>query len=428
MIKVSDLKKFEESNLYGTVVVGVGTLISAFFSYLVQFFLGRKLSISDYGSFNALISLSYLAGVPATVLGVSLVKIVSELFVKNDNHQLKYLFKELVAILLLTGFAFFITFFFFRFKISEVLKIYNINSIVLFSALLGLGFISLLIPCYLQGLQKFKKLAIFQIISSFARFTVPAFFVLLGFGLSGVFGGMFLASILSFFIGMAFLSFKVNGSKISRNTEYLKKLIAFSLPVLFVSFFLMSLNNIDIILVKSFFSPDTAGYYSGVVTLGKILLFGAGAVTIVMFPKITALYSRGTNYISELKKLLFLLTVLVLGGVACYFVFPALLTHVFFGKGFEHSIQYLPLFSIFVGLYVFINFFVMFFLAVNKRSVSILLLPGVLLQYLLISVYHETIFQVIWINIFICIITLSLLVIYLYTNVIKCQAELITKS
>ena len=44
--------------LTGTLYVTVGTLLGSFFSYLLQFFLGRMFSVEDYGSFNAFLSLS----------------------------------------------------------------------------------------------------------------------------------------------------------------------------------------------------------------------------------------------------------------------------------------------------------------------------------------------------------------------------------
>ena len=55
-----------------TIIVGGATLFGSVFSYLLQFVLGRKLSVGDYGTFNALLSLSctsfYFHGVLGSVL------------------------------------------------------------------------------------------------------------------------------------------------------------------------------------------------------------------------------------------------------------------------------------------------------------------------------------------------------------------------
>jgi O-antigen/teichoic acid export membrane protein len=424
------MEKKNNSDIKQTIIVASGTIIGGFFSYLLQFFLGRNLSVSDYGSFNALLSLSYLVGVPAGVFGVSLIKIVSELYAKDERGKIRRLFLKLSVASLLIGFVLTSVFFFLRFTISSGLKVENVSAIMLFAVLSGLGFLLTIPTSYLQGLQKFKGYSVYQIIACFTRFIIPSLLVLAGFGLIGVFGGMVGASIITFLISLLLIngSLKASEGGTFYLRDYYKKLLAFSLPVLFVNFFLMALNNMDLIMVKRFFPSLDAGYYAGTATLGKMFLFGSGAVTVIMFPKITALFSRGEDYLKELKKLTSLLVFIVIAGVGCYYIFPSLLTHLFFGKTFENSIQYLPTFSIFVGLYILISFFVMFFLAIDKKKVSWLLLPGVLLQYILLNIHHGSLFQVIWVNIIVCIITLSLLIIYLYAHVIKCKKTLQIKS
>ena len=84
-----EAKKLIVSN---TAIVTVGVLIGSFFSYLLQFFLGRFLSVSDYGTFSALLSLTYLIGVPSGVFGISIIKVSSELLAKKRFDKLSSLF------------------------------------------------------------------------------------------------------------------------------------------------------------------------------------------------------------------------------------------------------------------------------------------------------------------------------------------------
>lgn len=425
---MNSLRKLRNSDLWETIIVTAGTMVGAFLSYLLQFVLGRKLSVADYGSFNGLLSLASIVGVPAAVLGISLTKVVSELFAKEDKNRIKRLYIKLAIFALVLGFLLFLVFFILRFNIASSLKINSTISIVFFAMLSGLGFITVLQPAFLQGLQKFGGYALYQIIMCFIRFLIPTVLVFLGLGLGGVFGGLAAASALSFGVTLFLLGLNYKVTEKSSLSESYKKIVLFSIPALIVTFCLTFLNNIDIIMVKKFFSMTEAGYYAGAVTLGKMFLFGAGSVTVIMFPKVAALYAKGQEYLKEFGRLVLILLMIVLAGIACYCIFPGLLTHVFFGKAFENSIRYLPLFSLFVALYVFISFLVMFFLAINKKNVSILLLPSVVLQYILLNLYHGSIFEVIWVNIIVCIITLSLLIIFLYAQVIRCQKSLRIKS
>ena len=223
----------------------------------------------------------------------------------------------------------------------------------------------------------------------------------------------------SFLLGMLLLQIKIKNVEKEDISSYLEKLKSLSISIILVNFSLMFLNNIDVIMVKKYFSPIEAGYYSGTVTLGKILLFGAGAFTTVMFPRITALYVNGKEFTHKLKMIFFLLLGVLFVGVLCYRIFPEFLTKVFFGEAFMSSQEYLPLFSIFVAIYVLINFLVMFFLAIDKKAVGFLLLPGVVAQYILLNIFHESLWDVININIGVSAFTLVLLLVYFYFSVLE---------
>ena len=397
----------QNTDLYNTVVVGVGSIIASIFSYFLQLYLGRNLTISDFGAFSALLSLYYLVSVPAAVFSTSLVKTVSEMDLEKDRGRLTYFFLKLGKVALVVGFIVFLGVFAFRSVIADQLQIQNIPAISVYGILTGLGFVALLPSSYLQGLQKFTSFAIYLIVININRFAIPAILVALSLGLTGVFSGMSIAVVLSFLIGFLFLrsSFGTVDRNISLSNDF-KKLLSLSLPVLLINFCMMALNNIDVILIKKYFDEITAGYYAGTVTLGKIIFFGAGAVTTVMYPKISAMHAKGKDYRKTFRNLFSLQILIVIVAVAIFCIFPGFITNLFFGERFIDSVAFLPPFSLFIGLYVFVYFLTMFSLAIDKRRVFIILLPLVLVQYLLITFFHSGILQVIRINIFICVLTL----------------------
>ena len=143
----------ENRDLYETILVGAGTVAAAFFSYLLQFVLGRRLSVEDYGSFNTLLSLSTLIGVFSVVLGISLVKVVSELYVSEDIKKLKSLFLGIIKFSLVFGSVLFVIVFLAREILSNTFRINNINAVGFFSIVMGLGMLSGISSSFLQGLQ-----------------------------------------------------------------------------------------------------------------------------------------------------------------------------------------------------------------------------------------------------------------------------------
>ncbi len=409
--------------LMGTVYVGAGSMIAAFFSYLLQFVFGRILSVADFGTFNALLSLSYLIGVPAGVFGVSLIKHVSVLSANQDSKKLTALYWKLILLSLVFGACVALIIYLLRHVISSQLKIYDTALILIFGVLMGASYVGAIQSSYLQGLLRYKAFAFYSVASSFYRFVFAVLAVFLGFRLAGAFGGMFLAVFAAFLTAYLLLKRNLTTFENLDLMQDYKKIIFFSLPVMFVQFGLMLLNNVDVILVKKYFEPDTAGFYAGTVTLGKIFLFGAGAVATVMFPTISSLAARGLNYGRAFFKFLSLQLVLVASGIVAFSLFPSFLTHIFFGERFVNSVEYLPRFSLFIGLYVIINFLVVFFLAINRTSVFLMLAPGLVLQYVLIANSHVNLYQVINADIYAGIISLVLLIIFFITGSNDKRAE-----
>ena len=400
--------------LSGTILVTLALIVNAAFSYLLQLYLGRRLSIEDYGTFNALLSLFYIFSVPASVLGLSLVKISSDLVGENKYAELTKLFWDLSKKVVIFGL--FIVLFLYLFS-TNLAQYFNISDPRLF-AFLGLYVLGslLVVPpqSYLRGLLMFNKFAVYAVVSGALRLTVPVAFVYLGYRVGGVYAGLFVALVLTYLFAVVQMKDKfkkVDGVQVNK---FYKNILRFSLPVLLMHLGLVSLTNLDVVLVKKYLSGVDAGYYAGVVTLGKIILFGAGSVSMVMFPEISALKSAGKEYMSRFKFFVILQLGVLAAGVIVYTFLPRFITMVFFGEQFINSVQYLPLFSIFIALYVFSNFMVQFFLAIDKTIVFVFLLLPITVQFVLLSINHKNLYQVINANIVATLILLVSLLIYLY--------------
>jgi O-antigen/teichoic acid export membrane protein len=99
-------KILKDESLVGTIFVTAGLLVNSFFSYLLQVFLGRSFTVSDFGTYNALLSLFAILSVPLSVLSVSLVKVVSELVSHQKSERLTQLFWTSLTFLFFIGLGF----------------------------------------------------------------------------------------------------------------------------------------------------------------------------------------------------------------------------------------------------------------------------------------------------------------------------------
>jgi len=405
-------KLLASTAISGTFIVTIGVFIGSFFSYLLQFFLGRALSLEDFGIFNTLLSFAVILGVFGGALSVSVVKKVSSLCAKNSFDILTKLFWHLSLIALGLGSLLFLILFGFRIQIANFLNIPDFPVVTFFAGFMGLTFLSMVPNSYLQGLLRFKALAFYGVFAAFLRLLIPSVLVLFGYSVSFVFLGMSLAILISFLIAILLLRKNFNSFKDICLINHYKGILAFLGPLVFMGVGLTLLNNMDMIFVKHFFSGDQAGVYSGLVTVGKVLLFGAGSVATVMFPQISADFTRGENPKKKFGGFLAVQLLLVVCGTAFFTLFPRFITVLMFGEKYLPAVEYLPKFSIFMAFYVLINFFVLFFMAVEKYLPILFLGIGVLLQIALISVFHDSLGVIVNVNVFVTGLVLFLLVVY----------------
>jgi O-antigen/teichoic acid export membrane protein len=296
-----------------------------------------------------------------------------------------------------------------RDPIAKYFQINNTTAVWVFGLGIMFTYVAPIFMSYLQGVMRYKLFVGLTIVSSIVRFVSILFFAWQGSGLTGLFIGSLVASLVTAVLGVVLLKEFISFDADESLGQFYKKIIKLGYYSIILYFGLNSLNNIDVVMVKNLFDPTLAGYYSATVTVGKILLFGAGSVTVVMFPKISAMFAKKENYRAVFKKMLALQLFIVLLGVGFYTLFSKLIVNMLFGSKFDHAIAYLPLFSVFIGMYVIVNFLLMYLLAVEKTFTAYVLIPVVALQYSLISFYHADLYQVIYSNIIACSVALCLL-------------------
>ena len=390
--------------LLGTFFVTLGVFIGSVFSYLLQIGLGHLLTIEDFGVFNAFLSLLTIFGIPAGAVSVALIKKVSDLLAKNDFYTLQKLFWNFSKLSLLFGLALATIFVLLNAKISEFLQVDQPGLIFVFAGLLAVSFVNTAPLAYLQGLLRFKAYALLSVVSQFVRLIIPMGLVYAGYRVAGAYGGLILVAFLTFLTAywllkknLAIKTFPADQSPVDLKTVY-RNLLAFSIPVLLINSGVALLNNVDIIMVKHFFDPYQAGIYAGLVTMGKVFLFGASIIQTVMFPQISHLYASGANYKGRFVKFLTLQLAIIGAGLAVFALFPSLINTSMFGGKFADSVPYIPLFALFVSLYILITFLSMFLLAINKTRAYLIILPACVVQYLLITTFHQNLTSVIKAN------------------------------
>jgi len=408
-MNMSIRNKLNNPLIAGSVVVMTGSFLVNILSYLFQLFAGRLLSVSDYGILISLFSLASIFNVPTTIFNTSIVKIVSELKAKDLYDIASSLFLWLLKVFVLAGVFIIILSLVFN---REVLRFLNFDNSLAFMFFMLFFVVSLVasIPLsFLQGLQKFVDFSLSNIVTALNKFLIGIGITLLTYEITGTMVGMFVGAIVSFIIVSLLLRKNIKlvwGIDISK---WLEKLLKFALPSSLTLISLAILFNVDVVLVKHFFSEELSGVYSSMVIIGRILFFGASTIGLVLFPLSSEGHARGESTNRVFLNSLAITSFILICGFLIFAFFPNIVVSILFGSSYLKAVEYLPKFTIFMFLYTLIYLFSQYFLSIYKTKIGIVLFLGSILQIVLIWFRHNSLMIVIDSLIFVNGILLAML-------------------
>lgn len=388
-------KSFTNPLISGSFIVTAGTTIGNIFNYLFHLAMGRSLTPADYGTLTALISFIGIFGIITTTIATVVAKFVSSFKAAGSlseiTHILRGIYKKVGILAIFGSIAFWIL-------ISPIGSFLNIqDKLLLDITIIGiiLGFFGAINGGALQGLQKFKIIALLGGGGSFLRLALAFLLVYFGFGLRGAVIGFFLSFflpyILTFIPLREYFSYKESRKKIN-----LGKVLGYSLPALIALGGLGNFMSADIILVKHFFTENVVGQYAALSVIGRVIFFATSSINMVMFPIIAAKYEKKENY--NLTFLLSLFLVLVASLIALFFYFftPKILIKLFYAQeSYLAQANNLGLMGIFFTLYSVVSLFINFFLSISKTKIATFSMLASFLQIGLIWNFHANIREII---------------------------------
>jgi O-antigen/teichoic acid export membrane protein len=241
------------------------------------------------------------------------------------------------------------------------------------------------------------------IVSGGLKFFLGGLFVFLGLGIMGAMGAFSICYVVTVFISLIILGISLSKDKIESrheqgiekpNPSYISGVYQYFLPVGISLLCFMILTNIDLILVKHFFTPIEAGYYSIAQVMGRIILFLPIPIVTVMFPKLSSLGDRRGKGLLILKRSLRMVFFLCAIAVLLGFLFPSLIIRTLSGSSYIECIPLVRFFCINMSLFSFVFVLLHYHFSSGKSTFLYPLCFLTLVQTGLIVLYHETLLQV----------------------------------
>jgi O-antigen/teichoic acid export membrane protein len=407
-------KIFQDRFFRSTAVFFVGSMAAAFLNYLYHPILSRMMSIEDFGEMEALISLSILIGIISGVFS----SIAIHTRANSEKHEdsvaiLKYLQKVALVIMIV---LFLLTLVFAE-ALQKDMKFVSPYPFVVMMLLLVTGVYFTFRNAWLQGKEDFKSASWAGIIGSASKLIISVALVYAGFRTLGAIGGMLLAQLVALvYILNKTKDFSASGRVLSKQEkgDLLWHHSKYGLLILLSTGCVAFLYTFDVVTIKHYFSPATAGLYSGVATIARIIFFATTAVATVLFPAI-----KIKNSFQENSKFLFktVLIVLILGGGAffAFSLFPDLLITILIGRKYLALSSLMPALSILMLLVSTANVFVLFFMAIKNYALIYLSIIPVIFVLILINFRHGNLMDIV-VNFILGAILANILLISLYVK------------
>lgn len=203
--------------------------------------------------------------------------------------------------------------------------------------------------------------------------------------------------VISFVFGL--FPFKMRHISIKKliplESQYTKQIKNFFLLTAFYELTQIIINNSDILLVKHYFESYEAGLYASLALIGRIVYFIAWMFVMLLLPAVVQLKKEGKETASVLFKYVGYIALISAVIVITCLVFPKLIIQLLFGEQYIAMAPLLWKYAIATSMFAISNIFAYYYLSLDKYVPVVISGVFGMLQMLLVVFYHESLDQVV---------------------------------
>jgi O-antigen/teichoic acid export membrane protein len=242
----------------------------------------------------------------------------------------------------------------------------------------------------MQGLCSFRLLASSYVMEALLKFVGAVLLVEFGFGALGAIVAISFSVICAYFLPVPADLKAKTGVRVATSLGEAVQAVVFFVGQVIIS-------NCDIVLVKHFFRPDTAGLYAAVALVGRVVYFASWMIVSAMFP-----ISAGAGAEEHPKSILAVPVVLVVAisgsFVAVMALAPDFVLRLVFGASFTNGQSVdglLALYAAMAGVYSLSVVLITYEMSRKVANTAWWQLGIALAIILGISLFHATLHEVV---------------------------------
>jgi len=368
----------------------IGAAAVGVLNYLYYPIMGRFLDTVSFGEVQTLISLFLQITIFLSVLGLVTINVVTNY---KSVHERNLVVLELEKLGLYFGLVLLVVTICFGRQIAAFLHFSSVWPFILLMLALVVSVPFTFRGAFLRGKQAFMQASISNIMSAAGKLILAVLLVAAGLGTGGAIGGLVLAQLIAFtytafWAGKHGLVRPANQRLLSApNVRLLAPELRYGAIVLVGSFVITLQYSLDVVVVKHFFDPQTAGLYAGIASVARIIFFATSSIALVMMSLVRLDASAAENR-AVLGKSLALTLLAGLPITVAMALFPEQITTILMGDGYAAVAKLLPMLAAAICIVSIVNVLVSYHLALRRYVLAPLVLIGGCITYVLLSTHH----------------------------------------
>jgi O-antigen/teichoic acid export membrane protein len=382
-------------------------------NYLYNLLLGRILGPTQFADAAILITLLLVLSFVGMTFQVVTAKYAVLFEGKLLNQFLKFIYKNALAFGMFFGFLIIV----FNIQLQELFHTKTASMFVIFGLGLPLYFVMSINRGLYQGKNNLKSLSKTYYFEMLCRLIVTIV-ILLIFPVIPSSIVIAFGIFISFVFGLMPFQKSILNKEINLEKDQLevKPILIFFALTAFYELTQIIINNSDIMLVKHYFDNEQAGLYASLALIGRVVYFVAWMFVMLLLPKVIQLKKEGVDTLPILFKYVFYIITLSIIIVLVTYLFPELVVKIMFGE------KYLPIafllwkYALATSIFAVANIFAYYFLSINKYIPVVISAILGLTQIVLIILFHNSLEQVVIMQIIAMIVLLVFQLCYFLIN------------
>ncbi len=389
-------------------------------NYLYNLVVGRMLGPSDFADASLLVTMLLVLSFIAMTFQLTSAKYSAE---ADDDDSLSIV-SSMSRYGLITGLIISLCVILFSRQLQLFFQSQSSWMYIMFALSIPLYFLMSVGRGQAQGLRDFRRLSVSYQVEMLIRLCATvALLRLIEIDPSVSISLGILAS-----VGFGYLPIRNKDLKNLRSTSKLTKpLIVFALYTLSYELAQVLINNTDILLVKHYFSAIEAGLYAALAMIGRVVFFIAWMFAMVLLPHVIAAEKSGMDSRNLLWKYVGYTAVLGALITAASYMMPGLIVQILFGSAYVEIASLLWLYALTTSLFAVANMFAYYFLSRSIYAPIYLTFIVGLLQIVGLVAWHDTLLQVVLLQLVLMGILLLAQVAH-YMHYCRSQSKLIPNS